>query len=548
MIWKSSLYPLLASVVLGDLYQGAYQDPLLDNAKYAAACPDYRTYSQYSHGPYSDGPMRLPFQRPSIHCRTFQSDLVEKVIRDLNSTMKDRDLARLFENAFPNTLDTTVRWHVDGTASPAKPSKKPSKSQDPITSEKWQGAQSFIVTGDINAEWLRDSTNQLAQYQPLAKKDKRIENLIVGAINTQAEFIIESPYCNAFQPPPPSGLAPTGNGQGDTVHPAYEPTFVFECKYELDSLAAFLSLSNQFHRHTGSTAFLTQRWYTALDVVLEILDAQSQPTFDAKTGDYYGNAYTFQRRTEAGTETLSLGGMGNPLAAGTGLIRSTFRPSDDATILGFFIPANAMMAVELKRAGEVLKSAGNTELSSTLAKRGNALEKAVWDHGVITSKTHGEVFAFEVDGYGSQILMDDANLPSLLSLPLLGFLEASNKIYQNTRKMILSKAGNPYYLKGEDFEGIGGPHIGLQHAWPMSLLVRCMTSDDDGEIMQNLHAVRNASTLGLINESVNVGSKGDTTRSWFAWANSVYAQTILDLAKRKPHLLFGDGGKPYLIG
>jgi meiotically up-regulated gene 157 (Mug157) protein len=525
--------------------------------------------------------MKLPYQRPSKHCRTFESESVEKVISDMTANMVDKDLARIFENAFPNTLDTTVRWHVDGTEKKKETKPKAKKQGSTLADiEKWQGAQSFIVTGDINAEWLRDSTNQLAQYQPLAKKDKKIENLILGAVNTQAEFVIESPYCNAFQPPPPSELKPTGNGQSDNVHPVYEPSFVFECKYELDSLAAFLSLSNQFHAHTGSKAHLTPRWYAALDVLLNVLHAQSFPTF-TKAGDYDVNEYTFQRTTNAGTETLNLGGIGNPLAADTGLIRSAFRPSDDATILGFFIPANAMMAVELKRASAMLETAGNMPMAKRLETRGKTLEKAVWEHGVITHKKYGEVFAYEVDGFGSQILMDDANLPSLLSLPLLGFLDSKNKVYQNTRKMILEKAGNPYFLKGDEFEGIGGPHIGLMHAWPMSLLVQAMTSDDDKEIMRAVEMVRNASALGLVNESVNVNSRRDYTSkfipnllinfparfvigfevkeningtfaddlsgSWFAWANSVFAQTILDLAKRKPHLIFGEGAKAYDI-
>ena len=294
--------------------------------------------------PFGEGPMALPFQRPSMACRTFTSPLVEKVIEELGSRLVDKDMARLFENAFPNTLDTTVRWHTDGTDSKKR-----------YSSGKWDGPQSFIVTGDINAEWLRDSTNQLAQYQPLAKKDKAIHNLILGAINTQAEFIITSPYCNAFQPPPPSKLPPSQNGQGDTVHPAYEPTFVFECKYELDSLAAFLSLTNQFHSHTGSKAFLTKRWSLALETILAVLDEQSFGTFN-QDGTFRKNEYTFQRQTNTGTETLSLSGVGNPLAAGTGLIRSAFRPSDDATILGFLIPANAMMTVELQRTADMLLS------------------------------------------------------------------------------------------------------------------------------------------------------------------------------------------------
>ena len=372
----------------------------------------------------------------------------------MSKRMVDKDLARLFENAFPNTLDTTVRWHVDGTESKPQKHKAHHASRD---SGKWEGVQSFIVTGDINAEWLRDSTGQLAQYQVLAKEDEKIKTLILGAINTQAEFVIQSPYCNAFQPPPPSRLPHDANGQDDTVHPAYEPSFVFECKYELDSLASFLALGNQFYNHTQSTAFLTPRWYIALDTVLKVLDVQSEPTFDAMSGRFTKNEYTFKRNTDAGTETLSLGGLGNPLNDGTGLIRSAFRPSDDATILGFFIPANAMMAIELKRTAQVLRSLGKSNLAKTLEKKGEDLERAIWEHGVVNHKKYGQVFAFEVDGYGSAIIMDDANVPSLLALPIMGFVDASDVTYQNTRKMILSQQGNPYYLQGRGFKGIGGP-------------------------------------------------------------------------------------------
>lgn len=513
-------------------------------AKYQGACPPYEHYARFPHRPYSKGAMELPYQRPSPPCRTFESDLVEKVIRDINASMIDRDLARIFENAFPNTLDTTVKWHVDGTE---QPSMKPQQVMRYGAEGAWEGAQSFIVTGDINACWLRDSTNQLAQYQRLAKRDKSIETLVLGAINTQAEYVIESPYCNAFQPPPPSKLKPSDNGQGDSVHPAYEPGQVFECKYELDSLAHFLSLGNQFFNHTGSTAFLTTRWYSALESLLVVLDEQARPTFNPETGSFERQAYRFQRQTNTGTETLNLAGTGNPLADGTGLIRSAFRPSDDSTILGFFIPANAMMAVELKRTAAILEKVGKASLAANLQARGEVIEKGVWEYGVVKHKTYGQIFAFEVDGYGSHIMMDDANLPSLLALPLLGFLGLEDKVYQNTRKMILSKAGNPYYLTGPAFSGIGGPHIGFSNAWPMSLLVQAMTSDDE-EITALLEKVKEASPLGLIHESVNVDRVDDYTRSWFAWANSVFAQTILDLAERKPELLFGEGAKPYLVG
>jgi meiotically up-regulated gene 157 (Mug157) protein len=438
---------------------------------------------------------------------------VEKVIEDITTRMIDKDLARLFENAFPNTLDTTVAWHTDGSED-LHTELKSKRSQ--INTGKWEGPQSFVVTGDINAEWLRDSTNQLLQYQPLAKKDKAIFNLILGAINTQAEFVIESPYCNAFQPPPPSRLPYTQNGQEDTVHPRPEPAKVFECKYELDSLAHFLAIGNTFFNHTRSTDYLTPRWYMALDTVMAVIDQQSQSTFDPVTGRFKTNEYTFSRRTQQGTETLPLSGVGNPLNNGTGLVRSAFRPSDDATILQFLIPSNAQMAVELKRTAVILRQAGKAVLAQSLEKRGQAISDGIWEHAVVKHARYGEVFAFEVDGYGSHIIMDDANLPSLLALPLLGFVSLADPVYQNTRKMILEKTGNPYYLRGTAFKGIGGPHIGLENAWPMSLLVQAMTSEDDDEIEESLKLVLRSSRLGLIHESINTERVGEYTRSWFA--------------------------------
>ena len=470
--------------------------------------------------------------------------------------MKDPDLAQIFRNAFPNTLDTTVRWHVDGVNTFA-PKSKLVRDKD-----KWQGAQSFIVTGDINAEWLRDSTNQLAQYQSLAKTAPEISNLILGAINTQAEYVIESPYCNAFQAPGPSKIKPVQSGQQDAVHPTYEPTKVFECKYELDSLANFLSLGNQYHASTGSTAFLTKRWFQALETLLRVLREQSSPTFNPEDGSFQGNRYTFRRLAWAGTETLNLEGIGNPLADGTGLIRSAFRPSDDATIFGFFIPANAMISVELDRTAAILELAGSSqavkseesllEMASDMKEIAQGIRKGIYTHAVVIHPIFGKVFAFEVDGYGSQLMMDDANIPSLLALPLLGFVKATDEVYQNTRRMILSQQGNPYFLTGSGFSGIGGPHIGLRNAWPMSALVQAMTSDNATEVMECLDRVKNVTLMGVVNESVDVerGGKGvgAYTRSWFAWANSVFAQTILHVAETNPSLIFLDAAWAYKVG
>lgn len=430
------------------------EKPLVDDSTidWTVACPDYARYSQHAHGPNSEGPLELPFQRPHPKCRTFRSDAVEKVIVDVTSRMKDPDLARLFENAFPSTTDTTVKFHTDGT----KKFKKKESGKSVLDGGAWEGPQSFIVTGDITAEWLRDSCNQLSPYMPLAKKDKAIYNLILGAVNTQAEYVIQSPYCNAFQPPPISGLKVSYNGQDDFVHPAYEPSVVFECKYELDSLGHFLTLANDFYEATGSRDFINARFLLALDTLLEVLEQQSLSTFDPDTGHYRRNQYTFKRQTWTGTETLNLDGVGNPLNNGTGLVRSAFRPSDDATILGFFIPANAMMAVELKRMAAILKAGSEEALAQTLERWSKTITDGIWEHGVVQHAKFGPVFAYEVDGYGSSILMDDANYPSLLALPLMGFLPSNDVVYQNTRKMLLSRLSNPYYLEGKQFRGIGG--------------------------------------------------------------------------------------------
>ena len=430
--------------------------------------------------------------------------------------MRDVDLARLFENAFPNTLDTTVSWHVDKAGKGTKIGKSKPNQYAFVGKEEWRGAQSFIVTGDITAEWIRDSTNQLQGYQALATKDPGLQTLILGAINTQAEYMVLSPYCNAFQPPPPSGLGSASGGANDIVSPAYDSNIVAECKYELDSLAHFLRLANEFHKHTKSIEFLTPRFYSALRSVLDVIKQQSLGSFDEETGQYVRNEYRFQRQTNIGTETLSLSGVGNPIKGGTGLVRSAFRPSDDATILPFFIPANAMMVVELKRMATILSGASKKELATELSEFAENIDGGIRKYGIIKNEEFGDVYAYEVDGYGSHILMDDANLPSLLSLPHLGFVDVADPIYQNTRKMILSKSGNPYYLEGEEFSGIGGPHVGLSHAWPMSRLIQAMTSDNDTEIMNSIVAVRDSSKLGLVHESVNVRASVSYTRELLA--------------------------------
>lgn len=494
-------------------------------------CPNYLDYSQErDHPPFSKGPLELPFQRPAEKCRTFKSKAVEKLIDSFKQKLKDEDLARLFENALPNTLDTTILWHKR-------------------KSESVQYSNSFVVTGDIHAEWLRDAARQLSVYQELTPYDEDLKELIKGAINTQAYYILVNPYCNAFHPPKGTNVE-KGKSAKDNVHPKVNWEQVFECKWEIDSLASFLTLTNEYYEATGDASVFNDYWVSAVENIILVLKRESTPTFN-EDGNILPLFYSFQRQTQIGSETLNLGGRGNPLNYDINLIRSSFRPSDDATILPYFIPGNAHMATELKKTSEILASIQDklvemkltraTGLIPKLTKYSELIKKSIYENAVINHPKFGKVFAYEIDGYGSTIFMDDANIPSLLSLPDLGFVELDDEVYQNTRKMVLNKSGNPYYLIGRHFKGIGGPHIGIQSAWPMSLLIQIRTSTDDDEILELLELIKSTTGgLGLIHESISVHYPNgvEFTRPWFAWANSEFGKTIIDLAKRKPHLIF----------
>lgn len=490
-------------------------------------CPDYVEYSKFPHPPYSSGDHEFPFMRPALGCRTFSSPAVEKLVEDLKTKLVDKDLSRMVENCLPNTLDTTILHHTPGNSPSA-----------------------FVVTGDIHAEWLRDAARQLSVYQPLIKHDNALKTLILGAINTQVEYVMVSPYCNAFHPPP-NVKVKRGNTAHDEVFPVPNWRWVFECKYEIDSLALFLTLTNEYYENLGDTSFLTEAWLSAFQKVLIVLRRESVLTYDEETGQALQPQFMFKRNTNIGLETLPLNGAGNPVNSGTGLIRSAFRPSDDATILQFFIPGNIHMLTELRKlrrlflTDEVLGSKIMIQTTDAIIA---ALERGIEEHGVVTHPKYGRVYAYEVDGYGGSVFMDDANIPSLLSIPDLGYKPIDDEVYQNTRRMVLDRRSNPYYLEGRHFAGIGGPHIGVQNAWPMSLLMMIRTTDDDDEIIRNLEVLKDTTAgLGLMHESVHVNLPNgrDYTRSWFAWCNSEFGKTILDLAQRKPELLFGKGARPY---
>ncbi|KAI9267691.1 hypothetical protein EDC94DRAFT_601702 [Helicostylum pulchrum] len=409
-------------------------------------CPDYLEYSKVFHSPKSGGLLGLPFQRPVEACRKFTSSIIESVISNVTSKISDLDLAQLFANTFPNTLDTTVQ----STACLAV-----ADNCVPL---------SYIITGDINAMWIRDSANQILPYINYIKQDGNLKQLFLGAIYLQAHFFNIDPYANAFtEPNSIEALSESIHSSNLTKRDVPLLDGVFEKKFEIDSFASFMGLSYQYWVASGDDSFVGNSvWVDAVEGILTTIKKQQDPTFNVTSGEPLDTDYLFFQKADRPTETQFLNGRGQPVKH-TGMVKSLFRPSDDASVFPFFIPGNAMLSVELNHLSVLLsksstKNARVQQLATESDKLSKQIREAIYKYGLIDHPTYGKIFAYEVDGYGSSLIIDDANVPSLLSLSYIGFLDQNDTIYQNTRKLVLSK-DNPYYFSGPRGSGIGGPHV-----------------------------------------------------------------------------------------
>jgi len=474
--------------------------------------------------------------RPPADQRTFRSDVVDKAVDDLAAKLADPTLACIFKNAFPNCLDTTIYQFskAGSTESVGRCSATPGECGVVQNQTK---DDAFVVTGDIPAMWLRDSMNQVLPYIRFAKQDPQLQALLRGLVHRQAAQILTDVYANAHNIDRSTGQTP--NTGDHTSKPSYLGTtvsamtpLIFERKYELDSLCAFLKLGAEYVRATGDVSALDAQWVQAVRTVVATMRSQQTETADDE------GIYSFQRCSSCEpTDTLSHG-VGFP-GARTGMVRSAFRPSDDATQYPFLVPANAMAVVELRATKELLDQIGESELAKDVDTLASEIDSAIRAVAVVPHKSAAtDVFAYEVDGYGNSYHMDDANVPSLLSLPYLGYVPANDTTYGATRRIVLNTTTNPYYFEGAAGSGVGSPHTGLGRPWHMSIIMQAMTSDSDEEIQSCLKLLKaTTASKWFMHESFWKDDSDNFSRPWFSWANSLFGELIWRLSETKPHLV-----------
>ncbi|MCC8155619.1 MAG: glycoside hydrolase family 125 protein [Tannerellaceae bacterium] len=429
-------------------------------------------------------------QRPPQDKRLFTSQAVEEEIVRVQKLLKNEKLGWMFSNCFPNTLETTVHYRTTN----GKP-------------------DTFVYTGDIHAMWLRDSGAQVWPYVQLANRDPELKKMLAGVINRQFICITIDPYANAFNDGPVGG-----EWMSDFTDMIPE---LHERKWEIDSLCYPIRLAYHYWKTTGDTSIFEEEWLEAIQLVLKTFKEQQRK-------DGVG-PYSFQRTTPRALDTLNNDGLGAPVKP-VGLIVSSFRPSDDATTLQFLVPSNFFAATSLRKAAEILETVnGKNDLAKECTDLAQEVETALKEYAVYPHPTYGPIYAFEVDGFGNHFLMDDANVPSLLAMPYLGDMDVNDPIYQNTRKYVWSE-DNPYFFRGTAGEGIGGPHIGYDMVWPMSIMMKAFTSQNDEEIKECVKMLINTDAdTGFMHESFHKNDPANFTREWFAWQNTLFGELILKL-------------------
>ena len=454
----------------------------------------------------SPGARRLDI-RPLVGERRFRSDSVEATIERVRTMVAHDELGWLFANCFPATLDSCVVPGVDANGRP----------------------DTYVSTGDIDAMWLRDSSAQVWPYLTLVVQDPPLAALVVGVIRRQAACIRRDPYANAFQQDLDGGSA----GANTFTDATQMAPGVHERKFELDSLCWPLRLAHGYWAATADDSWLDADWLTAFRAILDVMRAGQ-----AGSDDVSGTSYRFARLTFRGTDTLALAdGRPQPYRR-CGLIASPFRPSDDAAQLAFHVPANAMAVVCLRQIADVLATHGPAAaLRSEAIAIADEVDAALHEITVAQHPELGAILSYELDGFGSRVLMDDANTPNLISLAYLGYLPKTDALYQRTRSFALSQA-NPWFESGAAASGLGSAHVAPGWVWPIAIVMQALTADTDAEIVACLQSlVGTHAGTGFIHESFEADDPSQYTRSLFGWADASFAELLLSLARDRPELL-----------
>lgn len=402
--------------------------------------------------------------------------------------VKYPELAPFFKGCFLNTIETTVTKLDDGGY--------------------------FVITGDIPAMWLRDSASQLTHYIRYANEDEDLKEIIRSVIARHAKFVCLDPYANAFNAVP--------NSKSHKDETDFQHELIWERKYEVDSLCASLYLAYQYYNETLDNSIFTEEFHEMMRKIVEV--------FKREQNHFQHSPYYFNRTNCPTIDTLPNDGKGNDVLY-TGMTWSGFRPSDDRCLYGYLVPSNMMAVCALKKAAQMASEGyEDTKLESECRSLAFDIDEGIKEHGIYEHDHYGKMFVYETDGMGNMLLMDDANSPSLLSAPYLGYVKADNEIYKNTRNFILSH-NNPWYFEGSVAKGIGSPHTGTDKIWHISLTMQALTSTDKEEINECIRMLTTTHAGSyLMHESFNKNDDTDFTRPWFAWANSLFAELMIRLA------------------
>ncbi len=423
--------------------------------------------------------MELITSKMREYIETIQNKLIEK---------GRPKIAEMFERTYLNTIESTVQLDENGA---------------------------FVITGDIPAMWLRDSSAQVRHYLPLTKDDEVIRELVASLVKRQALCIINDPYANAFN----RTNEQMNKWAKDKTE--FDNPMAWERKYEVDSLCYPINLAYHFWKASDTTLHFDEIFKKACEAILD--------TFETEQYHAEKSKYRFERNSHV-NDTLKNQPYGTPVAY-TGMTWSGFRPSDDSCNYQYLIPSEMFAVVILGYMSEIAeKIYKDSELSARALKLRGEIDEGIKKYGVVEKEGFGKMYAYETDGLGNYTFMDDANVPSLLSIPYLEYCDANDELYKNTRKFILSFE-NPFYFEGTVAKGIGSPHTPKNFIWHVSLAMQGLTSIDEDEInyLLDLFETTTAGT-GLMHEGFNADNPEKYTRSWFAWANSIFAEFVIHYA------------------